>query len=71
MDRRIALYSFRLGAITAQNVLDGLGWAYDASSFAATCKDPAMLDEVSRYTRAGFESDEAYKGFRHRMGFEI
>lgn len=66
-----ALYSYRLGAITAHNVLADLGWAFDASSFAATCQDPVMLDEVSRYERTSFESDMAWKGFRHALGFKI
>lgn len=65
------LADYRLGAITAHNVLRELGWAFDASTFAQTCRDPQMMLEVGSYSRASFESFEAWMGFRHALGFPV
>lgn len=65
------LADYRLGAICAHNLLHDLGWAYDASTFAQTCSDPTMFDEVESYSRSSFESFEAWMGFRHALGYAV
>ena len=62
---------YRLGSACAHNLLRDLGWAYDASTFAQTCSDPAMFDEVESYSRSSFDSFEAWTGFRHALGYAI
>lgn len=64
-----SILDYRIGAACAHRVLADLGWAYDASSFAQTCSDPAMFDEVESYERSSFESECAWIGFRHALGF--
>lgn len=70
-DVAVSILDYRIGAACAHRVLADLGWAYDASSFAQTCSDPAMFDEVESYSRSSFESDGAWRGFRHALGYPV
>jgi hypothetical protein len=59
------------GARFAQNLLETLGWQYDASTFAIGCQDPIMRSEVEAYTRSSFKSEDEWVGFRHWLGFPL
>ena len=59
--------SFTRGIKAAQNLLERLGWQYDASCFAATAP-PAMREEAGRVVFGAAEHEEE-QGFRWHLGY--
>lgn len=58
--------SFTRGVKAAQNLLDRLGWQYDASCFATA--PPAMREEAERVIFGPTEHEEE-QGFRWYLGY--
>ena len=59
--------SFTRGVKAAQNLLERLGWQYDASCFAATAP-PEMREEAGRVIFGPTEHEEE-QGFRWYLGY--
>ena len=59
--------SFNRGVKAAQNLLERLGWQYDASCFAATAP-PEMREEAGRVIFGPTEHEEE-QGFRWYLGY--
>ena len=59
--------SFTRGVKAAQNLLERLGWQYDASCFAATAP-PEMREEAGRVAFGPTEHEEE-QGFRWCLGY--
>lgn len=59
--------SFTRGVKAAQNLLERLGWHYDASCFAATAP-PEMREEAGRVIFGPTEHEEE-RGFRWYLGY--
>ena len=59
--------SFTRGIKEAQDLLERLGWHYDASSFASTAP-PDMREEAGRIVFGPAEHEEE-QGFRWHLGY--
>ena len=59
--------SFTRGVKAAQNLLERLGWQYDASCFAATAP-PEMREEAGRVIFGPAEHEEE-QSFRWHLGY--
>lgn len=59
--------SYTRGIKAAQDLLDRLGWQYDASCFAATAS-PEMREEAGRIVFGPAEHEEE-QGFRWYLGY--
>ena len=61
------IQSYSRGAQAARDLLDRLGWPYDASCFAATAP-PEMRVEAGRVVFGPAEHEEE-QGFRWHLGY--
>ena len=61
------IQSYSRGAQAARDLLDRLGWQYDASCFAATAP-PEMREEAGRVVFGPTEQEEE-QGFRWYLGY--
>ena len=61
------IQSYSRGAQAARDLLDRLGWPYDASCFAATAP-PEMREEAGRVIFGPAEHEEE-QGFRWYLGY--
>ena len=59
--------SFTRGVKAAQNLLERIGWQYDASCFVATAP-PEMREEAGRVIFGATEHEEE-QGFRWYLGY--
>ena len=63
------IQSYSRGAQAARDLLDRLGWPYDASCFAATAP-PEMREEAGRVIFGPTEHEEE-QGFRWYLGYAL
>ena len=63
------IQSYSRGAQAARDLLDRLGWQYDASCFAATAP-PEMREEAGRVIFGPTEHEEE-QGFRWYLGYTL
>ena len=63
------IQSFSRGTQAARDLLDRLGWQYDASCFAATAP-PEMHEEAERVVFEPTEHEEE-QGFRWYLGYTL
>ena len=63
------IQSYTRGAQVARELLDRLGWQYDASCFASTAS-PEMREEAGRIVFGPTEHEEE-QGFRWYLGYTL
>ena len=63
------IQSYNRGAQAARDLLDRLGWQYDASCFASTAP-PEMREEAGRVVFGPTEHEEE-QGFRWYLGYTL